>query len=384
MRKLLATFLVMVTMLLTNISVYAAGNQISVTTRFPHLFVDAGESITYNINLKNDSGVGQLVEIGIKEFPKDWTYLLTVEGKQVKDVYIEAGEKIEAKVKVDVPINAKENIYQYNFFANTDDYNNELNIITEVKEIVYKENQILVDYPDLTGDAKTSFDYRLNILNNGLEDISYSLDAQMPTGWEATFTPSGSSEKVASILVEAGSNKYVNLKLKAPDFTKEDTYKIKVHAKSNDETLSKDLSVKITGSYDIKVSTPTGKLSEKLVAGEEKQIKLLIENTGGSTLKNIELSSWEPSGWETRFDEKIIKNLEPGESREIIGYVKADEKAISGDYVMTITAKTAEVSNDIEFRMTVVTSKLWGAVGILIIISLAGLLGFIMKKYGRR
>ncbi len=385
MKRSILGILMILTLMATSIPVFAADDGIKLFTRFPVQYTDAGESLTYDITIENNKGSAEILQVGTDSIPKDWEYVLTVENKQVNDVYIDENEKLNAKLKVNIPLSTENDRYQMDFYVDSPSQGKQiLPLVAEVKEVTYKENQLSVDYPDLSGDAKTSFSYRLNIANNGLKDVSYSLDAQLPKGWQASFIPSGSTDKVASILVEAGANKDVTMKLTVPEFTPEGNYPITFNAKSNDGVLSKDLSIKITGLYEIKLSTPSGKLSDQLVAGEEKQIKIQLENTGGSELKNIELSSWEPTGWETRFDEKVIDSILPGETREVIAYVKADAKAISGDYVMNISAKTPEVNEQIEFRMTLVTSKIWGGVGLGIIVAFVLVLYGVIKKYGRR
>jgi len=385
MKRSILSFLMILALLATNVSVFAADDTLNLSTRFPIQYTDAGNSLTYDIKIDNSSGNSEVIHIGTETIPVDWDYILTVDNKQVNDVYIDQNETINARLKVDIPLSAENNSYKFKFYVDSPSQGTTyLPLTAEVKEVTYKENELTVDYPDLSGDTKTSFSYRLNIANNGLEDVSYSLDSQLPTGWQASFIPSGSADKVASILVEAGSNKDVTMKLTIPEFTAEGNYPITFNAKSNSEVLTKDLSVKITGLYELKLTTPTGKLSDQLVAGQEKQIKLQLENTGGSEIKNIELSSWEPKGWETRFDEKVIDSLLPGQTKEVIAYVKADEKAISGDYAMSVSCKTPEINEKLDFRMTVLTSKLWGAVGLGIIAAFVlGIYG-VIKKYGRR
>jgi len=64
--------------------------------------------------------------------------------------------------------------------------------------------------------------------------------------------------------------------------------------------------------------------------------------------------------------------------------VKADKKAIPGDYVTNLNASTPEVSSKASFRISVRTSMLWGWVGILIIFMALGCVFYLFRKYGRR
>ena len=44
--------------------------------------------------------------------------------------------------------------------------------------------------------------------------------------------------------------------------------------------------------------------------------------------------------------------------------LKASKKALPGDYVTTIMAKTPEVNADAQFRVAVKTPMIWGWVGV--------------------
>ncbi|MDE2764948.1 MAG: hypothetical protein OXI25_00760, partial [Chloroflexota bacterium] len=58
--------------------------------------------------------------------------------------------------------------------------------------------------------------------------------------------------------------------------------------------------------------------------------------------------------------------------------------AIPGDYAVTITARSPEDFSDVEFRVSVSQSTIWGWLGIVIvIIVLGGLIGLFVRL-GRR
>ena len=84
------------------------------------------------------------------------------------------------------------------------------------------------------------------------------------------------------------------------------------------------------------------------------------------------------------FSESTISVLEAGASCDVTAKVTPSEDALSGDYVLTLTAKTSEASDDAEFRVTVKTETLWGVVGVLIIVCVCVVLWFVFRKYGRR
>jgi uncharacterized membrane protein len=131
-------------------------------------------------------------------------------------------------------------------------------------------------------------------------------------------------------------------------------------------------------------TTPTGLLSSSITAGDVKKIELEVRNTGSSEMRGIELSASKPADWEVAFDPDKIESLIAGSSTTVTAIVKASRKAIPGDYMVKMTARTPEVSSTADFRMAVKTSMLWGWVGIMIIVAVLGGVYYLFRKYGRR
>lgn len=76
--------------------------------------------------------------------------------------------------------------------------------------------------------------------------------------------------------------------------------------------------------------------------------------------------------------------MEAGASCELTAKVTPAEDALSGDYVLTLSAENSETEDSAEFRVTVKTETLWGVVGILLIVAVCVGLWFVFRKYGRR
>ena len=84
------------------------------------------------------------------------------------------------------------------------------------------------------------------------------------------------------------------------------------------------------------------------------------------------------------FSESTVDLLEAGAAKEITAYITADEDALSGDYVVSISAKNSETADTAEFRISVKTDTVWGIVGVVLILAVVGGLGWVFHKYGRR
>jgi uncharacterized membrane protein len=357
---------------------------IVISTPYPGLQVRAGETIEFPLKVQNNTATSQKVDIRMVSVPENWQWTLEGKGRSVDKVFVDNDSYQNLDLSVDIPADAAEGNYQIIIEARGASTSNRLTIDMSITEDAKRSSEISAEYPDLEGTATTTFKYRVDLTNNSSQEQSYSLEANVPRGWQATFSPAYSSEKIASITVEPSKNQGLDINIDPPDLVSAGEYVIPVIAKSANETLKQELKVIIKGTYDIKLTTPTGRLSEDAYAGRQREIKLQINNNGSADLTDIKLSSWEPTNWEVEFEPKEIDIIKTGESKEVKAYIKPDSKALAGDYVVELTARTPESSSSAEFRITVKTSTTWGLVGALIIAGLAGGLYYIFNKYGRR
>lgn len=236
----------------------------------------------------------------------------------------------------------------------------------------------------LNVEAPTNETFRYNgTLNNSSATTTiYNLSASLPAGWQITYRVEGVA--VTSLQLDANSSKDISFEINCPLTTKPDTYKIPIKAISNLDTLSLDLEAVVKGSYALELTTPSGRLSDEIVAGNSKEILLTVKNTGTLPLNNLELSSQLPSKWETSFSPSTIEQLQAGQQADVKVTLKVPEKTIAGDYVTKMTVRSSAHTAEASIRMMVKTSILSGWIGIVIILAAAALIYYLIRKYGRR
>jgi uncharacterized membrane protein len=99
----------------------------------------------------------------------------------------------------------------------------------------------------------------------------------------------------------------------------------------------------------------------------------------------VTLSSTESSGWTVNFDPKEINEIPAGQQVEVTTNIRPADKAVAGDYMITLRAQTADnLSKSTDFRITVRTSTLWGVVGIVLIAIAVGVVALAVMRFGRR
>jgi uncharacterized membrane protein len=235
---------------------------------------------------------------------------------------------------------------------------------------------------NIEASSNEPFRYAATLTNGSSEKVTYSLNTQLPEGWQISYRVEGS--QVTSIQMQANKVQEINIEISCPLTAKPSTYKIPVKAVSPTDTLKLDLEAVVKGSYALQLSTPTGRLSDEVVSGSSKEILLQVKNTGTLPLNALEFSVQLPNRWEATFSPSTIQQLEAGKSIDVKVDLRVPDKTIAGDYAAKFDVKSPNSTADISFRMIVKTSLLSGWIGMLIILLAIGLVYYLIRKYGRR
>lgn len=378
---LLTIFMLGLTVLPMNI--VAAPNDITLFTPYTGLSVTPGETLTYDVDVINNSGSVQNVTFEVKSLPNDWTYSIKASGHSVKQLSIKPHQEEQVTFEVNVPLQIEKGDYRFQLVANGNgDASSTLPILVTVSEQGTFRTELTSEQPNMEGHADANFTYSANLKNHTAETQRYALQAQAPEGWSVQFKSEGNS--ITSIEIEPNESKDIQIEVTPAENVVADTYKIPVIAASGSTTSELELEAVITGKYGIELSTPDGKVSTDVTAGRNRVIELVVKNTGTADLHDISLSASTPPNWDATFDQDTIPTLAAGESKTVKATLSASDNAIAGDYVTTFRARTAEVSSEAPFRVSVKTSTLWGLIGIAIILVVVGGLYYIVRKYGRR
>lgn len=363
----------------------AAEPYIELSTQYPALTVKAGDSLTFDLDLDNYSGVSQDITLSVAEIPEGWEGTFSAGSNQVSVVHVKnQATNSEVSFAVDVPLETADGEYIIRLAAQGEDFADEMEIALTVSAEEIGESSFTAEYPSQEGDATTDFTFSATLINNTLSTQNYSFTSNAPSGWQVSFQPSGESTSVAALDVEARTTQAMDISVTPPENVEAGTYEIPVTATSVNESMPITLSVTITGSYGLTLSTPSGRLSLDAYANQESAVQLSLTNTGNSDLTNVNLTSSAPTGWTVRFANETIDIIEAGATVETTMYITPGEDAMSGDYATTVTARNSDANDSVDFRITVKTETIWGLTGIGVIVLLAVVIIIVMRKYGRR
>ncbi|MBE3595772.1 MAG: hypothetical protein IMW86_01865 [Hydrogenibacillus sp.] len=357
---------------------FAAPAGVTFFTPYTDVAVTPGETITYSVEVKNTTAEIKRLTLGVGA-PSGWETNLTAGGYKIQEIAVRPNDSETVTLTVDVPLKIDKGSYRVTLVA---DGSPVLPLNINVTEQGTYQAELSTDQPNMEGTNKSTFNYDLKLKNRTPDTQTFALRAETEAGWNVQFTVDG--KDVTSVTVDPGAQKTIRVSVNPPSRIEAGSYKIPIKAETKNLSAEQTLEVVIRGTYGLKLSTPSGVLSTDINAGGERRLTIRVENTGSAPLSKIQLSADTPVGWDVKFDPDTIDTLAPNESKDVTATMRADKKAITGDYVVSMTARTPEVEDNATFRVTVKTSLLWGIVAVVIIAAVLGALYALIQKYGRR
>lgn len=360
----------------------AAASGVVLFTPYTGLSVTPGETIDYTVNVINNGSNIENLTFSFDSLPKGWSTSIVAGGRTIEQLSVRGGKEEEITVEVTVPLDVDKGDYRFSLVAKGENGSSRLPLLVKVTEQGSFKTELTSEQTNLEGHADSTFTYDVTLKNRTAKAQNYALSSAAKKGWQVAFKSGGDS--VTSVKLEPNESKDITVDIKPPEDVKAGTYKIPIKAQTSDTSAELTLEAVITGTYELKLTTPSGNLSTDVTAGGEKVVDLVVKNTGSAPLLDISMTADTPPDWEVEFDESTIAQLDPGDSKTIKAKVKASDEAIAGDYVVNFRAQTPETSSEAAFRVSVKTSTLWGLVAVLIIAGVAGGLYYLVKTYGRR
>ncbi|MFD1737940.1 NEW3 domain-containing protein [Bacillus salitolerans] len=361
---------------------FAAGG-ITLYTPYTGITVTPGETITYEMDLINATENVQQVSFRLDGVPEDWDYEITSSGRSVQEIAVKPQAEQAFTLDVEVPLQVQKGEYHFSVVTmSSSGITDKIPLSVVVSEKGVFKTELTTEQANMEGSSDSTFRYKLTLKNRTAQEQTYALVAEVERGWDVKFEVDGKS--VTSITVDSNAEKDITTVITPPSQVKSGIYPVPIMATNNSTSSEVTLEAAVTGTYDMNLTTPSGRLSEDVTAGGEKTIELVVENTGTSELRDISLKASQPIGWKVTFDPSEIKKIEPGQSEKVMATISASDQAIAGDYIVDISSQTPEASGTATFRMQVETSMFVGWVAILIMLAVVAAIVYVMRKYGRR
>jgi len=355
---------------------------LQVWTRYPSLVVGTKDTISFGLTLSTD-GEAETVHLAVRDLPDGWDATFRGGGNIVQAVYVAPNADASVTLRLEPPQDVQAGSYTVTVEARGAAKTVRFPLELTIKEKLPPKLQLSSELPTLRGAPNTTFRYSLRLKNTGDEDATVNLVAD--AGALFTVRTLYSGKEVTSLPVEAGSTKSLSIEVKAVGDIPAGEYPISVQAQSDAAQAEISLTAQVTGRPQLDITTPEGRLSAQATAGKETPVKVVVRNNGTAPARDVELSSSTPTGWKVTFEPQKISEIPVGQEVEVTASILPAEKALAGDYMLTVRAKPSEgAAKSADFRITVTTSTLWGLAGVALIAVAVLVVGMAVARFGRR
>ena len=365
----------------TPVIVEAPEDPVTIYATYPEMVIGVDEKATFDLTLKVTKA--QKVQLEVANLPEGWEYEFRGGVRTVRAVYALPDDSLNLRLQVTPAKETAAGDYTFEVVAKGEYGEARFPLTITIKEKTPPKLELKVDLPTLKGSPNTNFRFGLTIKNESDQEITVSLQADAPPYFLTRFLSLG--KEITSIPVDANGSKRIDLEVKPIVEVDAGEYPIRITVQGSDLQAEGEVVVVITGQPTLRLTTPTGRLSGEARAGEETTFKVIIENTGTAPAHNVRFFADAPSQWKVSFDPEVLQQLPTGEKVEVTVKVKPAAKAIAGDYLVTLRATSEEgPRSEVDFRVTVTTSTLWGLVGLGIIAVAVLVVAGAVAYYGRR
>ena len=355
------------------------------TTRYPALTVRGGEPTTIDLVLHNFSLPPQLFTLSVPQVAPGWKATLLGGGQPIGSAMVTPDSARKLQLRLAPPAKAGPGDYRFLVEAKSQTSDLKLPLAVTIGKELPAKLKLSTEFPALRGSPTTSYKFKIKLANDSGRDTTIDLSATAPRSFQVTFAEAFSTQQITTLPIKAGESKDIEATVALPRETRAGTYRLSVAAKSAAAAATIPLSITILGQPRLALSGEGGRLSGSAYAGESSQLTAVVRNDGSAMARDVAFSATAPQGWKTRFDPKRLAVLPAGMAQRVKVTLIPSAQAIAGDYQTTLRASAADgLVRSADFRITVLTSTLWGTVGIAIIAAALLVVVFAVARFGRR
>lgn len=361
----------------------AASGSLTISTAYPTQEVRAGEAVSVSLEIKGADLSPQVVQLELRNVPEGWRATFQGGGCVVRSVFIDPASTSKVNLNLEFPDDAADGAYRLTVIARGSGIQAQLPLEFIVGSSLPPRLSATVDLPLVRGIPNSTFTYRLKVKNDSDQDALVNLDFEAPAGFTVTFRESG--QEVTSVPIKAGQTGNIDVNVRPEKETAAGEYPIHVRVQSDQASDDVNLTAAVRGNFELSLAAPDGRLSGRATAGQETPLELILKNTGTAPASEVRLEASSPAQWGVTFEPPVVTGLAPDAEVQIKALIKPPEKAIAGDYMVTLRAVPSDGSSESqEFRITVETSTWWGVVGLVLIAAALGVVALAVARFGRR
>lgn len=363
---------------------------ISVAPEFTGVIVPAGEDVSIDVTVANKGMEDEFIDLNLTQVPEGWKGRIKTYRFNVTGVFVASDRTRSLTLEAIPDEDTGPGEYTFGIEGRTRDgkFVSASSVVITVKE---KEDEkrptgveLTTSYPVLQGPTDAKFEFSLEVENKTNEDSNFNLSATGPKNWELNFKPAWEDKYISSVMLKERQKQTVALEVRPYLLAEAGSYPIAVKVSSPEAEIEAEMTVILTGTYKMDVGTPTGLLSLTAMRGDPSNLSFFVRNSGSAVQNNVRFMSIKPENWTAEFKPESLDNLSPGETKQVELTVTPWGQALVGDYSVNVMVDGERVNKNLELRVSVKASSVWGWIGIgIIVLVLLGLVGLFVYV-GRR
>jgi len=366
--------------------------EIMVAPEYTGIIIQEGEDVSLDLNVKNGGRQDENIELSVPSVPKGWKAKIKTYSFDVTGVHVASDSSRSLTFEAETEKGVKPGTGTYTFVIQGKTADGKLTsssrLVVTVKEKEKEKKSkglnIVTSYPVLQGPTDAKFEFSLEVESKIDKDTILNLAVQGPEKWDINFKPAYEEKYISSLRIKANQSTTMAVEVKPYALAQPGQYPIKVKISSDKAKAETELMVDLTGTYKLDAGTPDGLLSLEAYQGKEANLSFYVKNSGSAAQNNVRFMSFKPENWKVEFKPEKIETLSPGDLKQIEVNIMPAEKALVGDYSVSLSVDGEKARKDLELRVTVKASTAWGWVGIgIIVLVIAGLV-FLFVRMGRR
>jgi uncharacterized membrane protein len=354
------------------------------TTPYPVVTLKGGEETKLPVSLVNYNEPPLRADLSLKTAPAGWTVELRGSNRKVGAAFIDVNDKVSFDLDVKIPADAKPGKYEIALAATGGGNNLDLPITVEVVAPEAAQLKLEPKLPVLRGTAKSNFEFQVKVTNDSADDATLNLASAAPNGFETVFKEGYGSQELTSLPIKAGESKDIAATVKPPQNVPAGRYPVRLAFATAKTSAETDVALDITGQPQVSITGPDGRLSGEAYAGKERSFDLIVRNNGSADARDLKLSGSGSSGWKFTMAPEEIAVLPPDGEQKVTALVTPSDKAIAGDYMASFTVSGDDSSDTARYRITVLTSTMWGIAGLGVIAAALLVMFGAVRRFGRR
>jgi uncharacterized membrane protein len=363
---------------------------------FKDLTVGQGQEATMDAEVVNRTKDPVEISLTIEGVPAGWdiNFNSRYPSFPVRSVMVQGGDQTTNKsttleFKAKIPENTKPGTYPVKVTAKdtkgTTQYAETINYRVTSKKIETGGIKLSSQYPVLSSGSGQTLKFTIDLKNETNKALPTSIVAQAPQGWAVRFKPQFGDQQISSIQIKENGSETLSVEIDTPATADAKEYPVAITARAGAYEANTTIKVSLKGTQDLKMGSLAGTLNTAVTAGTKNSIDFVVGNAGTAPVRNLGFVTKKPSDkWTVEFKPDKIDALAPGEVRQIKMEILAPDRTIAGDYMMTLTANSVDVTKSADFRVTVSTPTIWGWLGFGIVGLVVLGLAIVFFRLGRR